>query len=886
MPSLLSGKTLRSGGSDTFINLKGAQPQFPPDADQTTGYTISTNNLSISTTTNTLGNLVHYKGEIYSNLPNGNITFTGTGTGTVIVSQPTIALGTNSGALVVHGGIGVGGNMVIADDIVVNGITVGQGFQGINNISLTGPMPTDPTDDFNDGQESISIGWGSLQNISSSNRSIAIGVNALSSGTGLRSNIAVGDTALSSVGVLPSFLLLPIVTATNAVPAVLTVNNHNYTTGTEVIINDAQGMDELNSTVFWVNVVDTSTVQLYSDNILSTPVDSTSFGAYIGGGIINRVLLTDNNIGIGTNAGKSLYDGNQNLFIGDNVATNITTGTSNFIFGHDSANNLITGNRNISIMGDNLIDGEDDQISIGAIFYYNGQQFLDLNTDVAFGIGTESTDTNSGSLLVQGGGAVQLSLNVGQNLTVAGTGTVTLTPISSGTVNIFPSPTPGDMNNMVIGDVQPRDGTFLNLRGNAIYGLSTSNAISTLTGAVQIAGGVGIQRDVWIGGVLHVNQINGAVNTSSVATNLSGGAPGSVPYQSNTSTTAMLPLGTSTWVLASNGTQPIWVDPLTLPATSSTNALELYIHQVSSNTNYYIGLSETINSYSAIDSTSSFAYNTTQGTLTVPNISVTNTSTATSLTTGAVQVAGGIGAKNLYSDSGIRVKGLSSANLIVFSDSQGNLTNNGSLSYNTSTAVLTGSITTATNLAGGLAGSVPYQTAPGRTSLLPIGTIDQVLISNGSIPQWVNLASIAASTSTNSDNVYVQLTKEDLGAGGPFYVTMNSSYDAYTKLSNTTTFVWDDTLNSVKLQSFTTATSTTTGALIVTGGVGVMGDIYSASGNSNEGYKLYVPITTISIGVPPTNPRLGDFWIDPSYGVTFQYILDGADRIWFQFTGL
>jgi hypothetical protein len=885
MPSLLSGKTLRSGGSNTFINLKGAQPQFPPDADQTTGYTISTNALSISTATNTLGNLVHYKGEIYSNLPNGNITFTGTGTGTVIVSQPTISLSTDSGSLVVHGGIGVGGNMIIADDIVVNGITVGQGYQGINNISLEGAPALTPTDNFNDGQESISIGWGSLQNISSANRSIAIGVNALSSGTGLRGNIALGDSALMSSGILPEFLVLSIVTATTANPAVLTVNNHNYTTGTEVVINNVQGMVELNSNVYWVKVIDTSTVQLFSDNILGTPVDSTGYGSYIGSGTIHRVLLSDNNIGIGTNAGRSLYDGQQNLFLGDNIAVNLTTGTSNFFLGHDAANNLTSGNRNISIMGDNLVDQMDDQISIGAIFYYNGQQLLDLNTNVTLGTGLESTATTTGALTVDGGIGISQSVNVGGALTVAGTGTVTLTPSSSATVNIFPSPVPGDMNNIVIGDIQPRDGTFLNLRGDVIYGLSANNAISTLTGAVQIAGGVGIQKDVWIGGVLHVNSINGAVNTSSIATNLNGGAPGSVPYQSNTSTTAMLPLGTSTWVLASNGTQPVWVDPLTLPATSSTNALEIYIHQASSNTNYYIGLSEALNTYSAMDSTSSFMFNTTQGTLTVPSISVTSTSTSSSFVTGAVQIAGGIAAKNLYIDGNAQVKGLSSANLIVFSDSQGNLTNNGSLSYNTSTAILTGYITTASNLAGGLSGSVPYQTAPGRTSLLPIGTIDQVLISTGSIPQWVDLASIAASTSTNSDNVYVQLTAEDLGAGGPFYVTMNSSYDAYTKLSNTTTFVWDDTLDSVKLQSATSATSTITGALIVTGGVGVQGDVYSASGNPDEGYKLYVPKTTLSAIVPPTNPRLGDFWIDPSLGVTFQYILDGTDRIWFQFTG-
>lgn len=48
------------------------------------------------------------------------------------------------------------------------------------------------------------------------------------------------------------------------------------------------------------------------------------------------------------------------------------------------------------------------------------------------------------------------------------------------------------------------------------------------------------------------------------------------------------------------------------------------------------------------------------------------------------------------------------------------------------------SIGTATNLAGGAAGSVPYQTGAGATTFLPIGTADQVLAVNagGTAPEW------------------------------------------------------------------------------------------------------------------------------------------------------
>lgn len=55
----------------------------------------------------------------------------------------------------------------------------------------------------------------------------------------------------------------------------------------------------------------------------------------------------------------------------------------------------------------------------------------------------------------------------------------------------------------------------------------------------------------------------------------------------------------------------------------------------------------------------------------------------------------------------------------------------------------------ATNIAGGLAGSLPYQTAVNTTALLPTGTAGQVLSANGSGGlQWVTNTAISA-TATN-----------------------------------------------------------------------------------------------------------------------------------------
>ena len=58
---------------------------------------------------------------------------------------------------------------------------------------------------------------------------------------------------------------------------------------------------------------------------------------------------------------------------------------------------------------------------------------------------------------------------------------------------------------------------------------------------------------------------------------------------------------------------------------------------------------------------------------------------------------------------------------------------------------------TATNLAGGLAGSVPYQTAPGTTTFLNIGTALQVLKVNAgaTAPEWVSGAALTKVDDTN-----------------------------------------------------------------------------------------------------------------------------------------
>jgi len=55
-----------------------------------------------------------------------------------------------------------------------------------------------------------------------------------------------------------------------------------------------------------------------------------------------------------------------------------------------------------------------------------------------------------------------------------------------------------------------------------------------------------------------------------------------------------------------------------------------------------------------------------------------------------------------------------------------------------------------TSINGGLAGSIPYQNAPGVTTFVTIGTNTFIMTSNGTAPQWTNPTSVTVGTANNS----------------------------------------------------------------------------------------------------------------------------------------
>jgi len=128
-----------------------------------------------------------------------------------------------------------------------------------------------------------------------------------------------------------------------------------------------------------------------------------------------------------------------------------------------------------------------------------------------------STDTNSGALIVYGGVGIGENVNIAGQLNVGGEvnlspngADVNILPSVGGSVLIYPG-NYGYIDNMIIGGTQPRVGYFTDI---VVEG--SSNAISTNSGALSVAGGVGINKDLWVGGIIYQNGVPiGGSNTFS-----------------------------------------------------------------------------------------------------------------------------------------------------------------------------------------------------------------------------------------------------------------------------------------------------------------------------------------------------------------------------------
>ena len=203
---------------------------------------------------------------------------------------------------------------------------------------------------------------------------------------------------------------------------------------------------------------------------------------------------------------------------------------------------------------------------------------------------------------------------------------------------------------------------------------------------------------------------------------LSGGTAGAILYQSAVNITSFSTVGTAGSFLTSGGVgAPTWTSPSALTVGLTTNVAGGLAGEV------HYQSATNVSGFTAVGTTGQLLASGGTGVPTwvsASNLTVSSATTATNITGGA---AGQIHYQSAVSTTAFSATG--TAGQILISGGVGAPTwlNQSALS-----------VSTVSNLAGGTAGSMPYQTAAGATSFLAAGTLGYVLTSTGTTtaPSW------------------------------------------------------------------------------------------------------------------------------------------------------
>ena len=256
----------------------------------------------------------------------------------------------------------LGSGSPFADDILVNGITVGIGGGtgiSINNSVAIGVAALASNVSGNDnvavgsnalnsntsGTSNIAIGLAALASNVSGNDNVAVGPNALNSNTSGTSNIAIGKLALLSNNGEGNTAVGPYTLANNttgsnnvAVGAAALVLNTtgsvNVVIGNEASYNNTVGS---NNTTLGYRALFSNWNGNYNIAIGYKTLESAggSNNIAIGANALLSINTSYNNTAIGADAGNTLYSGSNNTFIGNgavsaigNISNQITLGNS------------------------------------------------------------------------------------------------------------------------------------------------------------------------------------------------------------------------------------------------------------------------------------------------------------------------------------------------------------------------------------------------------------------------------------------------------------------------------------------------------------------------------------------------------------------------------
>jgi hypothetical protein len=820
-------------------------------------------------------------------------------TGKVVISANTASLNTSTGALVVVGGLGVGGDLRVVRGFDITGQFISTGT--ISSYAVTNlSAGVDINLTANVGAVTVS-NTSTLQTVTSRGSSTNVVVrfsnttNSISTDTG-------AVTIAGGLGVAGDIYGTGIYSNGSAVVTVGTIGSLGVTAivaGTDTAVNTSTGVVTISNTGTLETVTSRGSTTTAKISILNTTsAISTSTGA----------LTVEGGLGVGgaIYAQGTIYSNGSPVLIAESDTLQSVTGRGNT----------------------------------------TDRQILITNT-------ASSNSTGSGALIVTGGIAVGENLIIGGYANITGNATVSgdLT-VEGGTVSLnalaneFISTT-GDINivtttgkiglRSIPGGLISLTATNIVLDGQTSI-LSSATSTGTTTGALTVNGGVGVNGEIYA--------VNMFANGSQVLTNATLGAYGVISI----STGSGISINTSTGAVTITSVDTLQL--VTDRGNSTTNPI--YITNGTDSTGTFTG-ALVVSGGTNLRGNLNVAGNTT-----VTNIEISgvfrsvNATESTGTTTGAVIITGGLGvgsnlyASNIYGGtvydtnkrvitdvtpvggSGISVTGLVSSGpnvtfninntgvlalqgstYIGVSSATGiiSLTNLGvqTLTAGTDTAVSssTGTITiwntsnlqsvtdrgNTTNRAISITNNTDANTSTAGALIVSGGVgVGRNLIVGANATIYGNLQVYGTSTYVNSIQTVIVDPVLSLGAGPNntalgvndgldrgillhynTTATVNTAYDnhSFIGMDNATqTFVYKTNIypgpgqefpalfsntgtfgaakfGSLQLTAGTSATSTTTGDLVVAGGVGIGGSLYVNNTIYSGGLEV---LTTSSLG--------------------------------------
>lgn len=414
----------------------------------------------------------------------------GTVSGAINITNTTQSTNKDTGALIVNGGAG------IENDVYVGGIV----YVFDTNTSTYSPVLTSASGGYNGGIISGTV----FINNSTVSTSATTGALRVSGGVGIQGALTAGsDATFNGIRI-----------GRGAGPSL--------GSNTNVAVGGGTG----NDTPLAVNVTGARNIAVGTKTIAGSV--SASDNVAIGHNAMANKTNGNFNVAVGSDALKdgaggsntavgagalALSSGDTNTAVG-HEALHSAQGTGNIGLGFTSGRDLAVGNYNVIIGNNNglLIDGTNNNIIISD---GEGNTRISSNSTGTVTVpgNVTSTTTGTGALVVSGGVGIAGTLNVGTGFNV--TSSTNSTSTNSGSIvtaggigaagNVYAGAFYGDgsgLTNILASGFS--GGTVAGLTSFTFTGTGSA-ATSTVTGAVRISAGLGVQ------GRVHAGNFNGVV---------------------------------------------------------------------------------------------------------------------------------------------------------------------------------------------------------------------------------------------------------------------------------------------------------------------------------------------------------------------------------------